>query len=144
MGTIITNAEGKTIGEQVALIDCTFEVKDGCLFGVLGPYDGNPACVGNGMMGGWDEMRQRMIGNGSRPMIYCFSTCKDSIRTIPALPHDQTRPEDVDTNSEDHAPDDWRYACMSRPWVNERATSANRGNPGYGVPKDERGTSWRT
>ena len=98
----------------------------------------------NGMMGGWDEMRQRMIGNGSRPMIYCFSTCKDSIRTIPALPHDQTRPEDVDTNSEDHAPDDWRYACMSRPWVNERATSANRGNPGYGVPKDERGTSWRT
>ena len=24
------------------------------LFGVLGPYDGNPACVGNGMMGGFD------------------------------------------------------------------------------------------
>lgn len=26
---------------------------DGCLFGVLGPHDGNPACVGNGMMGGF-------------------------------------------------------------------------------------------
>lgn len=26
---------------------------DGCMFGVLGPYDGNPACVGNGMMGGF-------------------------------------------------------------------------------------------
>jgi len=24
------------------------------LFGVLGPYDGEPACVGNGMMGGFD------------------------------------------------------------------------------------------
>ena len=24
------------------------------LFGVLGPYDGNAACVGNGMMGGFD------------------------------------------------------------------------------------------
>jgi catechol 2,3-dioxygenase-like lactoylglutathione lyase family enzyme len=24
------------------------------LFGVLGPYDGAPACVGNGMMGGFD------------------------------------------------------------------------------------------
>jgi catechol 2,3-dioxygenase-like lactoylglutathione lyase family enzyme len=24
------------------------------LFGVLGPHDGNPACVGNGMMGGFD------------------------------------------------------------------------------------------
>jgi len=27
--------------------------KDGGLFGVLGPYDGNPACVGNGSMGGF-------------------------------------------------------------------------------------------
>lgn len=26
---------------------------DGSMFGVLGPYDGNPACVGNGMMGGF-------------------------------------------------------------------------------------------
>ena len=26
---------------------------DGCMFGVLGPYDGNPACIGNGMMGGF-------------------------------------------------------------------------------------------
>src|SRR5215218_1431816 len=25
--------------------------------------------------------------------------------------------EDLDTTSEDHAGDDWRYACMSRPWV---------------------------
>lgn len=24
------------------------------MFGVLGPYDGNPACVGNGMMGGFN------------------------------------------------------------------------------------------
>jgi catechol 2,3-dioxygenase-like lactoylglutathione lyase family enzyme len=24
------------------------------MFGVLGPYDGEPACVGNGMMGGFD------------------------------------------------------------------------------------------
>ncbi len=26
---------------------------DGFMFGVLGPFDGNPACVGNGMMGGF-------------------------------------------------------------------------------------------
>ena len=31
------------------------------LFGVLGPYDGNPACVGNGMMGGFDfETREEV------------------------------------------------------------------------------------
>jgi hypothetical protein len=50
-------------------------------------------------------------------MIYCFSAHADSIRTIPALQHDPARPEDVDTESEDHAADEWRYACMSRPFV---------------------------
>jgi hypothetical protein len=70
-----------------------------------------------GAMGGWDQMRSRMTGNGERPMIYCFSTCHDSIRTIPLLPHDERRPEDIDTSAEDHAADEWRYACMSRPWV---------------------------
>jgi catechol 2,3-dioxygenase-like lactoylglutathione lyase family enzyme len=31
------------------------------LFGVLGPHDGNPACVGNGMMGGFDfESREEV------------------------------------------------------------------------------------
>ena len=32
-----------------------------------------------------------------------FSTCHDTIRTLPALQHDAARPEDVDTNGEDHA-----------------------------------------
>src|SRR5262245_23842143 len=68
-------------------------------------------------MSGWDQMRQRLLGTNGRPMIYCFNTCKDSIRTIPVLQHDPKRAEDVDTNSEDHAADEWRYACMSRPWV---------------------------
>ena len=54
-------------------------------------------------------------------MIYAFSTCLDSIRTIPALQHDQTRAEDVDTEGEDHAGDEWRYACMSRPYIREIA-----------------------
>jgi len=53
-------------------------------------------------------------------MIYCFNTCRDSIRTIPALPHDKLRNEDVDSASEDHAADEWRYACMSRPWAKKR------------------------
>lgn len=71
-----------------------------------------------GAMGGWDQMRARMAGDSEgRPMIACFDTCLDSIRTIPALQHDATRPEDVDTEAEDHAADEWRYACMSRPWI---------------------------
>jgi len=70
-----------------------------------------------GPMGGWDQMRARLIGERGRPMIYCFDTCAASIRTIPALQHDMAKPEDLDTNSEDHAGDDWRYACMSRPYL---------------------------
>lgn len=73
-----------------------------------------------GAMGGWDMMRARFKGdNDGNPMIACFSTCADSIRTIPALQHDVKRPEDLDTDAEDHAADDWRYGCMSRPWIRE-------------------------
>ena len=70
-----------------------------------------------GAMGGWDQLRSRLIGDGERPMIAFTSNCRDTIRTLPALQHDQARPEDVDTESEDHAADDVRYACMSRPYV---------------------------
>ena len=52
-------------------------------------------------------------------MIYFFSTCVDSIRTLPALQHDVNKPEDVDSEGEDHAPDEIRYACMSRPYVKQ-------------------------
>jgi len=39
------------------------------------------------------------------------------IRTVPVLQHDQSRVEDLDTEAEDPAADETRYACMSRPWV---------------------------
>src|SRR5690349_6501068 len=48
-------------------------------------------------------MRRRLQGDGDgRPMLYVFSTCADFIRTVPALQHDPDRPEDVDTDGEDH------------------------------------------
>jgi hypothetical protein len=87
----------------------------------------NARVAQRGHMGGWDQMRSRMVGtrtyspegvlqNDGLPMMGCFNTCADSIRTIPALQHDQNKAEDLDTNSEDHAADEWRYFCMSRPY----------------------------
>lgn len=72
-----------------------------------------------GALGGWDQLRARLIGDGERPMIYFFSTCTAIIRTLPAMQHDPDRPEDVDTDSEDHPVDEARYACMSRPYVKD-------------------------
>ncbi len=69
----------------------------------------------NSRINGWDQMRQRFIGD-DLPMIYVFNSCLDSIRTIPLLQHDENKPEDLDSDMEDHAADDWRYACMSRPY----------------------------
>jgi hypothetical protein len=78
----------------------------------------NTRVPGRGAMGGWDQVRARLIGDADgHAMMVFFSTCHDTIRTLPALQHDAARPEDVDTNGEDHAADDVRYACMSRPWV---------------------------
>lgn len=69
---------------------------------IFKPAD-NKRVAQRGAMGGWDAMRQRLVGEDvQRPMIVCFSTCLDSIRTIPSLQHDMDRPEDLDTDGEDH------------------------------------------
>lgn len=90
-----------------------------------------------GAMGGWDIMRQRLVGINGRPMMYYFSTCTDSCRTIPVLQHDPDRAEDLDTKSEDHAADDSRYACMSRPWIREPHTIKKPDRTGYRAVQDD-------
>lgn len=140
----------KFTAEQVALGILDREQGDNIAFGVMDPAafaaDGGPsiaermAAVTNGKiwfrradnkrvstlgaLGGWDQMRRRLQGDGDgRPMLYTFSTCRDFIRTVPALQHDPQRPEDVDTDGEDHAGDEARYACMARPWIEETQTA---------------------
>lgn len=87
--------------------------------GVIFRRADNKRVTQKGALGGWDQMRARLKGEEGVPMIYTFSTCVDSIRTIPALQHDPDKPEDLDTDGEDHAADEWRYACMSRPWITQ-------------------------
>jgi phage terminase large subunit len=43
------------------------------------------------------------------PGLQIFSTCTNLIRTLPALPYDASRVEDIDTHAEDHAYDTLRY-----------------------------------
>ena len=49
------------------------------------------------------------------PMLYVFRTCKNLIRTLPALVYDSVDVEDIDTDGEDHAYDSLRYMCMDHP-----------------------------
>jgi hypothetical protein len=78
-----------------------------------------------GAIGGWDQMRARILGDGTTPMLFVFETCHDFLRTIPVLQHDPLRPEDLDTQGEDHIADETRYACLARPLLG-RPTDAPR------------------
>lgn len=60
----------------------------------------------SGAMGGWDQLRARLKGDGETPALFVFSTCTDFIRTVPALQHDVDRPEDIDSDGEDHIGDE--------------------------------------
>lgn len=68
---------------------------------------------------GWDQLRQRLKGNGDHPMIFFNASCQHLIRTLPAIQADTMQPEDVDTDAEDHALDSARYGCMARPWMSK-------------------------
>jgi hypothetical protein len=86
-----------------------------------------------GALGGWDQLRARLKGEDGRPMIYFMDNCTHAIRTLPALQHDDLRPEDVDTEAEDHAPDEIRYACMSRPYLRKDKPRQEPTFPGMAI-----------
>lgn len=83
----------------------------------------NTRSRGTGPIGGWDLLRSRLRGDDDgHPMIFWFNTCTESIRTLPALQHDEKKPEDADTDGDDHMPDAIRYGCSSRPWIKPSPT----------------------
>jgi len=99
---------GPSIGETMSLHGCNWRRAD------------------NKRKTGAEQLRQRLAGGNPEeltPMLYFLDCCEDSIRTIPALQHDENDEEDVDTEAEDHAYDETRYAVMSRPWIPMRTVA---------------------
>lgn len=92
---------------------------------------------------GWQQLNSRLIGVDGRPMIYFFNTCVDSIRTLPLQQHDKHNIEDIDTDGEDHAVDEIRYACMSRPWI-APAPVKKKAVEYYSVSDDFGDDDWKT
>lgn len=65
---------------------------------------------------GWMQLHYRMaFDEQGFPMMYVFRNCKAFIRTIPMLQYDDHKPEDLDTDGEDHVADEVRYFLMARP-----------------------------
>ena len=63
---------------------------------VFRPAD-NKRVPQRGAMGGWDQLRSRLVGDADgKPMVVFFSTSIHAIRTLPTLQHDANRAEDVD------------------------------------------------
>lgn len=60
-----------------------------------------------------DQFLKTSIDQAGTPMLTVFDTCHAFIRTIPMLTPNPNRPEDVNTDLEDHVYDDTRYAVMS-------------------------------
>lgn len=46
------------------------------------------------------------------PRLKVFSTCRNLIRTLPTLEHDSDKPDDLDSEGEDHAADALRYHLL--------------------------------
>lgn len=90
-----------------------------------------------GPVSGWDQMRLRISGVDGVPRLFVFDTGVALIRQVGVVQHDPAVPEDLDTNSEDHALDECRYACSSRPWL-KQAPEAEEVSEGYVSPADDR------
>lgn len=72
----------------------------------------------NKRLPGWMQMHYRMqFDKNGYPMLYVFRTCRQFLRTIPVLKYDDVKPEDINTDLEDHIADESRYVCMARPYT---------------------------
>jgi hypothetical protein len=69
-------------------------------------------------MGGFDQIRARLNGDpDGRPMFYAQASSMHLRRTMPIMQHSTLNAEDMDSDLEDHAVDELRYALMSRPYL---------------------------
>lgn len=102
--TFATNG-GPSIAEELARVGVWFKRAD------------NRRVASQGPIGGWDQVRKRLKGDGDAPMIFFMDCCTHLLRTLPMIPTDPDNLDDIDTDSEDHAADTLRYGCMARPYM---------------------------
>ena len=86
----------------------------------------------NTRLPGWMQCRYRLQFNEDGiPRFQVFNTCKEFIRTIPLLMHDERNVEDLQSESEDHIADEWRYVSMAN--VISPIVAEPKYEPAYGA-----------
>jgi len=132
-----TKLPNRTLGERIAELskDQTFTgcVADPSIFTKMGReesiYDDivagarkaghNLRMIGanTNRVAGWQRMREMLaaaaLAHPEDPGLWVFETCRQWLRTVPGLVHHETKYDDIDTELEDHAADETRYAVMS-------------------------------
>jgi len=79
----------------------------------------------NDRIGGWSLIDEGLrVREDGLPRILVYNTCRELIRTLPAIARDRRNPEDVDTKGEDHYLDAFRY-LMQELVGKERARKAD-------------------
>jgi hypothetical protein len=134
--SIFARDGGPSLAERMAMAGVRFRPADNTRVGRAGA------------LSGWDQVRARIApAPGATPMLYVFDTCRDFIRTVPILQHDAMRPEDLDTESEDHIADETRYACLSRPLAARPARPPEAEPSGWDwgrLPGEAAAETWKT
>jgi hypothetical protein len=66
---------------------------------------------------GWQTCRKYLASsmNDDReaPGFWVFENCTEFIRTVPVLQMNRAKPDDIDSDEEDHIGDEWRYLLQS-------------------------------
>lgn len=80
---------------------------------------------------GWKRLREWLAPSpAKRPWLMVHPDCTYLVRTLPAMLSDKTKPEDVDSDGEDHSVDALRYFVMSRPAPEVKSTERVRAPEG--------------
>lgn len=71
----------------------------------------------NSRITGWQNYRKYLKASSDRdpesPGLYAFENCIEYIRTVPVLQMDGKKPDDIDSDGEDHIADEVRYLLQS-------------------------------
>ncbi len=95
-------AKGGFVGESIAE--------------TLGYYGVTVIPGDNNRFNGWGRCHALLrLDDDGQPWMTVHPSCRYLIRSIASARSDKKDPDDVDTDSDDHALDAWRYGAMTRP-----------------------------